>query len=58
MKALKVTLKYLLAKTLSGEEPTLSYSDLCMVLAMVAKVVNERPVALWSLQMTNLCPSQ
>ena len=49
VKAFKVMLKYLLAKMLNEEETSLSYSDLCTVLAMVANVVNERPVALWTL---------
>ena len=46
VKALKVTLKYVLSGTLRGEEPTRSYSDLCTLLALVANAVNERPVAL------------
>ena len=48
MKAIKVTLKHMLSKAMSGEKPTLSYSELCMVLAMAANVVNDRPVALRS----------
>ena len=31
---------------LSGEEPTLSYGDLCTLLTTVANTVNERPIAL------------
>ena len=46
VKAIKGTLKYMLSKTLSGEKRTLSYSDLCTVLAMVANMVNDQPVAL------------
>ena len=49
MKALKVTLKYVLSRTLRGEEPTLSYSNLFTLLAMVVNVVNGQPVTLWAL---------
>ena len=49
-------LKHMLSKTLSGEKPTLSYSNLCTVLAMVANVVNERPVTLWSLADDDFVP--
>ena len=48
-KALKVMLKYVLSRTMRGEEPTLSYIDRCKLLAMAANAVNERPVALWTL---------
>ena len=47
-KALKVTLKYVLSRTLRREEPALSYIDLCKLLTMAANAVNEQPVALWS----------
>ena len=49
VRTLTVTLKYVLYRTLRGEEPTLSYKDLCTLLAMVANAVNQRPVALWTL---------
>ena len=49
METLKVILKYRLSWTLCGERPTLSYSALCTLLAIVANVVNKRPVALGTL---------
>ena len=33
-------------RMLSGEEPTLSYGDLCKLLAMATNTMNERPIAL------------
>ena len=47
-KAPMVTLKHVLSGTLRGEEPALSYIDLCKLLAMAGNAVNKRPVAMWS----------
>ena len=58
MKAIKVTLKHMLSKTLSAEKPALSYSNLCTVLAMVANVVNERPLLCGLSRMTTSCLSR
>ena len=47
VKDLKVMLKYVLSRTLRGEELTLSYSNLCTLLAIVTNTVNDatcRPV--------------
>ena len=56
VKAVKATLRCMLSQTLSGEKPTPSYSELCLVLMIVASVVNNRTVALGSLTDDNLMP--
>ena len=43
-----VTLKHANFGTLRGEEPALSYIDLCRLFAMAANAVNKRPIALLS----------
>ena len=49
VEALKVALECVLSRMLHGEELTLSYSNLCTLLAVVENAVNKRSVALRTL---------
>ena len=44
VKAVKSTLRHMLATTMAGDKPTLSYAELVTVLAQAANIVNDRPI--------------
>ena len=56
VKAIKSTLAHILASTLINSKPTLTYAQLCTLLARAATIVNDRPVGVRSLTEEEVVP--
>ena len=56
VKAIKSTLSHMMASTLIGGKPTITYAALMVVLARAASVVNDRPLGIRSLTEKDLIP--